>query len=227
MSASISDLPDAIFEPAATSETEPEDHQYLPYPEANHPSQIFEQGTVPDHLLPHTEASSQEPIIPSTIRRQAPSSLSLRSRPRRSLLLGVNSLKESDVAFDFCVSNVAHDGDEVILCHLVTTKSHGSMLGIDTGDVEDLTALAEAVRNRFALRLASMKPHPRITLRAEVRICKSPKEELCHIAYEFAAEALIVGHRGSGCIKSMIVGSVADYCVQHSSCPVFVVRHTL
>ena len=57
------------------------------------------------------------------------------------------------------------------------------MLWLEAGDIEEqgLIELAEAIRNRFALRLASIKPHPRVTLRAEVRICKSPKEELCHI----------------------------------------------
>jgi nucleotide-binding universal stress UspA family protein len=39
------------------------------------------------------------------------------------------------------------------------------------------------------------------------------------------AELLVVGSRGRGAFVGMLLGSVSDYCVQHSSCPVVVVRH--
>ena len=53
LSASLSDLPDEIFEPAQKPyEKEPEDHVFKPYPEADNPSQIFEHENIPDHVLP-------------------------------------------------------------------------------------------------------------------------------------------------------------------------------
>jgi nucleotide-binding universal stress UspA family protein len=39
------------------------------------------------------------------------------------------------------------------------------------------------------------------------------------------AELLVVGSRGRGAFAGMLLGSVSDYCVSHSPCPVVVVRH--
>jgi nucleotide-binding universal stress UspA family protein len=39
------------------------------------------------------------------------------------------------------------------------------------------------------------------------------------------AELLVVGSRGRGALTEMLLGSVSEHCVLHSSCPVVVVRH--
>jgi nucleotide-binding universal stress UspA family protein len=38
------------------------------------------------------------------------------------------------------------------------------------------------------------------------------------------ADLLVVGHRGHGAFREMLVGSVSLHCVTHASCPVVVVR---
>ncbi|WP_420492715.1 universal stress protein [Kitasatospora camelliae] len=40
------------------------------------------------------------------------------------------------------------------------------------------------------------------------------------------ASLLVVGHRGLGGFEGALLGSVGQYCVQHSPCPVVVVRST-
>lgn len=39
------------------------------------------------------------------------------------------------------------------------------------------------------------------------------------------ARMLVVGSRGVGGLREMVLGSVSDQCVRHASCPVLVVRH--
>lgn len=38
-------------------------------------------------------------------------------------------------------------------------------------------------------------------------------------------QLLVVGSRGHGAFTGMVLGSVSEHCVSHSSCPVVVVRH--
>ena len=38
------------------------------------------------------------------------------------------------------------------------------------------------------------------------------------------AELIVVGRRGRGAVKSMVLGSVSTYVLQHSTCPVLVVQ---
>jgi nucleotide-binding universal stress UspA family protein len=40
------------------------------------------------------------------------------------------------------------------------------------------------------------------------------------------AEMIVVGHRGLGRVRSLVLGSVSGYVVQHATCPVLVVPAT-
>jgi nucleotide-binding universal stress UspA family protein len=65
-------------------------------------------------------------------------------------------------------------------------------------------------------------PEPGIKLRADV-VEGHPAEVL--LAAAEGAELLVVGSRGQGAFKGMVLGSVSTHCVSHASCPVVVVRH--
>jgi len=43
------------------------------------------------------------------------------------------------------------------------------------------------------------------------------------IANAHDAELIVVGHRGLGAVRSIVLGSVSGYVVQHATCPVLVV----
>jgi nucleotide-binding universal stress UspA family protein len=38
------------------------------------------------------------------------------------------------------------------------------------------------------------------------------------------AELIVVGRRGRGAVKSLVLGSVSSYVLQHSTCPVLVMQ---
>jgi nucleotide-binding universal stress UspA family protein len=48
--------------------------------------------------------------------------------------------------------------------------------------------------------------------------------ELCRIARDAGATAIVIGSRGRGGIKRAFLGSVSDYVVRNASCPVVVTR---
>ncbi len=49
---------------------------------------------------------------------------------------------------------------------------------------------------------------------------------ILEIAADHKVAALVVGKRGLGALKSMLLGSVSHTMVQHSPCPVLVVPNT-
>ncbi|GBG77325.1 hypothetical protein CBR_g23655 [Chara braunii] len=54
-----------------------------------------------------------------------------------------------------------------------------------------------------------------------------PKERICAEVDEIGADLLVLGNRGMGFIKRTLLGSTCDYCLQHSHCPVLVVKRPL
>lgn len=48
---------------------------------------------------------------------------------------------------------------------------------------------------------------------------------IIHIADEVDADVIVVGSHGRGWFKRMVIGSVSEYVIHHSTKPVLVVRH--
>lgn len=48
---------------------------------------------------------------------------------------------------------------------------------------------------------------------------------IVHVAEEVGADVVVVGSHGRGWFKRVVIGSVSEYVVHHSRCPVLVVRH--
>ena len=51
----------------------------------------------------------------------------------------------------------------------------------------------------------------------------SPGPQLCSLASEISARAIVLGTRGRGGFKRAVLGSVSDYVVRNAPCPVVVV----
>lgn len=47
---------------------------------------------------------------------------------------------------------------------------------------------------------------------------------ICEVAAAMGADVVVVGSHGSGFVRRVLVGSVSQYVVRHSPCPVLVVR---
>jgi nucleotide-binding universal stress UspA family protein len=53
----------------------------------------------------------------------------------------------------------------------------------------------------------------------------SPGQMIVHVAEEVGADVIVVGSHGRGFLQRVVLGSVSEYVVRHSSIPVLVVRH--
>jgi nucleotide-binding universal stress UspA family protein len=53
----------------------------------------------------------------------------------------------------------------------------------------------------------------------------SSGQMIIHVAEEVDADVIVVGSHGKGWLKRVVIGSISEYVVHHSTRPVLVVRH--
>ncbi len=68
-------------------------------------------------------------------------------------------------------------------------------------------------------------PYSKNDINVKVSVEKgSPQKVIMDHIKEFRPDFVVVGSRGMSAFKSMVLGSVSDYILQHSSSPVVVYR---
>jgi nucleotide-binding universal stress UspA family protein len=63
--------------------------------------------------------------------------------------------------------------------------------------------------------------HPEAGRRVEVG---DPGGAICTVARDIDADVIVLGSRGRGVVKRVLLGSVSEYVLHHAPCPVLVVR---
>src|SRR5215204_934568 len=59
---------------------------------------------------------------------------------------------------------------------------------------------------------------------AHLRMGERRDEAIVHLAEEIGAGLIVIGSRGFGGLKRVLMGNVADSVVRHAHCPVLIVR---
>lgn len=137
---------------------------------------------------------------------------------RGSVVVGVDGSAGGDAALSWAahyaaqrrrpllVVNAAHDG------HGIEFTGYAVMR-------RDLTAAAHAVTDRAAERVH--RDHPGLEVDLSTPLA-DPRDALLERAAH--ASLLVVGTRGRGPVKALLLGSVSEAVSGHASCPVAVVR---
>lgn len=90
----------------------------------------------------------------------------------------------------------------------------------DSGDhgVRQARTLAEEQAGKVLAQASAGLPAPEVTVRAVLGI---PAEELLSAAAD--ADMIVVGSRGAGGFRKLLLGSVTSHLTHHAHCPVVVV----
>lgn len=86
--------------------------------------------------------------------------------------------------------------------------------------------LAEKLRSEMDV-LKEQLDSPEVDVIIEVMVSnveRNPGISICEYADEHVADLIIVGNRGLGKVKKMILGSVSNNVLQHAKCPVLVMK---
>ncbi|MCB1013682.1 MAG: universal stress protein [Acidimicrobiales bacterium] len=137
------------------------------------------------------------------------------------VVVGVDDSPGSDRALRWAVAEAAAHGREVHAVLAWELPTIGAF-GIDPQPV-DFDALAEGAAQVLARVLARVEDEAReqgVTVTGEV-VHGHPRHVLLECAGD--ADLLVVGSRGMGGVKGLLLGSVSSYCATHAPVPVAVV----
>ena len=142
---------------------------------------------------------------------------------RGVIVVGVDGSPAAERAIDWALDEARVSGDEVLLVHawqypvVAMTAFHSEAWpALEHGGVEKvardvLNAVTETARRRAP------------EVHVDSRLVEGHPGEVL-VDASSAARLLVVGSRGLGGFKGMLLGSVSSSCVHHALCPVVVLR---
>eukprot|EP00310_Coccolithus_braarudii_P013539 CAMPEP_0183334908 /NCGR_PEP_ID=MMETSP0164_2-20130417/3371_1 /TAXON_ID=221442 /ORGANISM="Coccolithus pelagicus ssp braarudi, Strain PLY182g" /LENGTH=164 /DNA_ID=CAMNT_0025504149 /DNA_START=66 /DNA_END=557 /DNA_ORIENTATION=+ len=148
----------------------------------------------------------------------------------RNLILACDGSKYTEHAIDWCVEKFFRKTDKITLLHVfdfhpVTTMDLYGSVSVANMNVElekkgEEHAVSMLKKHAQHLMKHGYKPH--------VTVLKGPaKHSIVEYVESKNADVLLIASRGLGAVKRFFLGSVSDFCVHNSKCPVVVIKDTL
>lgn len=143
------------------------------------------------------------------------------------VVLAVDASEQAEHAFNWYLETIHRPNNRVVLVHVPELLDH------ERNRLQHPTSASweEALKKeRAKVKELEDKYNTRIlengisgSIRTEGSGGK-PGEAICRLAEEEKATMIVMGTRGLGKVRRTIMGSVSDYVVHHSHCPVIVCR---
>uniref|UniRef100_J3L0E7 UspA domain-containing protein n=1 Tax=Oryza brachyantha TaxID=4533 RepID=J3L0E7_ORYBR len=108
----------------------------------------------------------------------------------------------------------------------VSAASFGSPLGTPVVAPELIRSMQEQQQQLSQALLNKAKEicaHHGVAVETMIKV-GDPKEMICEAAEKLKVDLLIVGSHSRGPVQRLFLGSVSNYCMHHSKCPVLVVK---
>ncbi|XP_061187779.1 universal stress protein YxiE-like isoform X2 [Saccostrea echinata] len=141
----------------------------------------------------------------------------------RKVAIGIDESAFAEQAFDFYADNVKKEDDYVFLIH--TPERYNVMDASATvlqEILDEIKVKVKKLEEKYKKKMAEkgVKSGKFITRQGD------PGEAIVHVAERENCNLIITGSRGMGVFRRTILGSVSDYVVHHSPCPVLICKAT-
>ncbi|KAH8929026.1 adenine nucleotide alpha hydrolases-like protein [Atractiella rhizophila] len=165
-----------------------------------------------------------------TIDHGDPEGVGKTKKRTRKYLVASDMSEESLFAIEWAIGTVLRDGDH---CLIVTVMEDEKKLDSDDGSDKTAKIRNQNERQGRALLLSKEATSLVERTRLNVRIicqaihAKNARHMLVDMIDYLEPTLVLIGSRGLGKIKGMLLGSVSNYLIQKSSVPVMVARRRL
>ncbi len=138
----------------------------------------------------------------------------------RRIVVGVDGSESSKDALRWAAHQAVLTGDslEAVITWEISPNSYGVALPLPSD--YDPAAIAKQTLGETILDVLGESGGAHVFARV---VEGSPARSLLDISK--GADLLVLGSRGHGPFVGMLLGSVSEYCADHATCPVVVVRH--
>lgn len=145
--------------------------------------------------------------------------------PPHTVVVGVDGSTTSDRAVLWAAEQARLEARDLTLVHALGTVGAASLLWVDQAGVD--SALAMGALRRDAEDLLATVAHRATAVAPDLRVRGvvadlDPRDALRELAPE--AALLVVGSRGRGPVRSLLLGSVAHAISRDPACPVVILR---
>ncbi|KAJ7556875.1 hypothetical protein O6H91_05G102700 [Diphasiastrum complanatum] len=142
----------------------------------------------------------------------------------RELLIAVDDSEGSSRAVDYVLSTIAGPADSITLLHVRPELDdnvdmfYGGPAWLDEVEKKYIER-SEAILNRFEHEVKQHQINCKtLSLKGDPRI------KIVEAVKDLSPDLLIIGSRGHGKIKRVLLGSISDYAAHHAECSVLIVK---
>ena len=141
------------------------------------------------------------------------------------ILLATDASEEAALAAR-TATDIADKTDSEL--HVVLVGISAAYVGMGPPEIADIPAprqqeLNEETQRLLDAQVEQIKADGGTVAQAHLRIGR-PDEQIVDLAEEIGAGLIVMGSRGLGGIRRLLMGSVSDSVVRHAHCPVLIVR---
>lgn len=148
----------------------------------------------------------------------------------RTILVAVDDSPESVSTMQYVLDDIISKNDKIVVMHVYPSvqvmypgAGSESDISIPPDVFESLRESAQKEGNRIVQKYIQMAKDKNIPCEGIVTEGDA-RDFLVSETENLKPDLLVVGSRGLGPIKRMVMGSVSSHCLNHASCPILVVK---
>jgi nucleotide-binding universal stress UspA family protein len=137
-----------------------------------------------------------------------------------NIVVGLDGSESSRRALERALDLALLTGGAV---HGVSVEEHLPMYAATVGEVEDEAEFESHYFRDVHADAAKVAASREMTVSFDI-VRGHAADQLVRVAQAQGADLLVIGHKGHSRLHNLLLGSTADRLVEHSPCPVLVVR---
>lgn len=140
---------------------------------------------------------------------------------RSGVVVGVDGSREATQAVAFAAAESDREGDDLTVLYAIRTPDPVTDAGLSSVSLAEM--ISEEERVVLSETVAGLEQdYPDLKVHQVLETGRGPVEALAHAAA--GARMLVVGSRGRGGIKRLLLGSTAHGVLKHLPCPTVITR---